>query len=314
MLRIVTIRRSGYVFAFLGMLTFSFTLPMVKWALTSYNPWTITLGRMAIAGLTAVVVVVVTKTKIPDRTLWPRIARTSLGISFGFPILTTFALQRTTSAHSAVIIAALPLVTAALGVLTHHERVSPIFWIGAVTGSLVLGVYAWFHGGNEGGDLLADILLIGAVFASAYGYSEGAKLTKVMPPWQVPTWCVILFLPVTSLCALFSFFATAGDHPIYAKATFGLLFTSFGSMYLGFFAWYRGLADLGVTRGSQIQLIQPLLTILWSFVMLGEHISTTTLAAAIAVLSCIAITQRARHWNTASPATPEQQVLELPEE
>lgn len=306
----MTLRRSGYVFAFLGMLTFSFTLPMVKWALTSYNPWTITLGRMAIAGLLAVVVVVVTKTRIPDRSLWPSIARTALGISFGFPILTTLALQRTTSAHSAVIIAALPLVTAALGVITHHERVSPIFWVGAVAGSLILAVYAWFHGGSEGGDFYADVLLIGAVFASASGYSEGAKLTKVMPPWQVPTWCVILFLPVTSIAAIGSYFATAGDYTIQAKGTFGLLFTAFGSMYLGFFAWYRGLADLGVTRGSQIQLMQPLLTILWSFLMLGEHISATTFVAAVGVLSCIAITQRARHWHHKSKVTP----LDLQEE
>lgn len=292
------------MFAFIGMLTFSFTLPMVKWALTSYNPWTITMGRMAIAGCTAVLVVIATKTKLPDRSLWPQIARTSLGISFGFPILTTIALQRTTSAHSAVIIAALPLVTAALGVLTHHERVSPIFWIGAVTGSLVLGVYAWSHGGNEGGDTLADLFLVGAVFASAYGYSEGAKLTKVMPPWQVPTWCVILFLPLTSVAAIASYFATSADFSIQWKGTFGLLFTSFGSMYLGFFAWYRGLADLGVARGSQIQLMQPLLTILWSFLMLGEHISQTTLLAAIAVLSCIAITQRARHWQAKPGSKP----------
>lgn len=287
---------------------------MVKWGLTSYNPWTITLGRMAIAGITAVIVVVVTRTRLPDRLLWPRIARTALGISFGFPILTTLALQRTTSAHSAVIIAALPLVTAALGVLTHHERVSPIFWLGAVTGSLVLAVYAWFHGGSEGGDALADVLLIGAVFASAYGYSEGAKLTRVMPPWQVPTWCVILFLPITSIAAIASFYMTASDYSIQIKGTFGLLFTSFGSMYLGFFAWYRGLADLGVTRGSQIQLIQPLLTILWSYMMLGEHISTATLVAAFAVLSSIAVTQRARHWNSAVADTPENAVLDLPEE
>lgn len=285
---------------------------MVKWALTSYNPWTITFGRMAIAGFTALAVVVITKTKIPHRALWPRIARTSLGISFGFPILTTLALERTSSAHSAVIIAALPLVTAALGVLTHHERVSSIFWVGAVSGSLVLAVYAWAHGGNESGDVFADVLLVGAVFASAYGYSEGAKLTKEMPPWQVPTWCVILFLPITAIAATMSFALTSADYTIVPRATFGLLFTSFGSMYLGFFAWYRGLADLGVTRGSQIQLMQPLLTILWSFAMLDEHISQATLLAAVAVLSCIAITQRARHWQGKPAYKPGP--LDLPEE
>lgn len=290
-------RKAGYIFAFLGMLTFSFTLPMAKWALLSFNPWTITMGRMSIAGAVATLVVLVTKTKLPARNLWAGIARTGLGISFGFPILTTLALERTTSAHSAVIIAALPLATAVLGVLSHHERVSPIFWVGATTGSFVLAVYAWSHGGNRDSDLIADLLLAGAVLASAYGYSEGAKLTKSMPPWQVPTWCVILFLPISAPIAIGSFISTSADSTIYGKAIFGLLFTAFGSMYLGFFAWYRGLAELGVTRGSQIQLIQPLLTILWSAWMLHESISASTLLAALTVLSCIAITQRARHWH-----------------
>jgi drug/metabolite transporter (DMT)-like permease len=164
-----------------------------------------------------------------------------------------------------------------------------------------LAIYAWFHGGNEGGDFLADVMLFGAVIASAYGYSEGAKLTKVMPPWQVPTWCVIMFLPISLVTASISFVSTRAQYEIVSSATFGLLFTSFGSMYLGFFAWYRGLAELGVTRGSQIQLMQPLLTLLWSFALLGEHISNTTLIAAIGVLACIAITQRARHWQHIPP-------------
>jgi drug/metabolite transporter (DMT)-like permease len=110
-----------------------------------------------------------------------------------------------------------------------------------------------------------------------------------------------MFLPISLVTASISFVSTRAQYEIVSSATFGLLFTSFGSMYLGFFAWYRGLAELGVTRGSQIQLMQPLLTLLWSFALLGEHISNTTLIAAIGVLACIAITQRARHWQHIPP-------------
>ena len=117
--------RSGYVFAFLGTLTFSFTLPMAKIALTSFDAWTITFARTTIAGLTALVVVRLRGVAWPARDQWRTIALTGLGISLGFPIFSTLALQRTTSAHGAVLIASLPLVTAVFGGLGHGIGIEP---------------------------------------------------------------------------------------------------------------------------------------------------------------------------------------------
>ncbi len=275
---------------------------MVKIALPSLSPWTITLGRMAIAGITALIVLTVRRTPIPDRSLWKTIFFTGLGISFGFPIFSTLALQRTSSAHAAVIIAGLPLATAVLAVLRHKERVAPLFWLGAVIGSLTLMVYAWHHGGSVGVDVFADILLVLAVISSAFGYSEGALLTRYMPGWQVVSWCVVMFLPISSLGALATFVAGRDSHTIAVKGILAFLFVSFGSMYLGFFAWYRGLSVLGVARGSQVQLIQPILTLLWSSLLLHEHIGLASIVAAVIVLSCVVLTQRARHFAPVAPA------------
>jgi len=298
----VTRTRSGFLFALVGVVIFSFTLPMVKIALPSLSPWTITLGRMAIAGTTALIVLTLRKTPLPDRSLWRTIFYTGLGISLGFPIFSTLALQRTTSAHAAVIIAGLPLATAVLAVLRHKEKVAPMFWFGAVIGSLTLMVYAWHHGGSQGADPVADVLLIGAVLSSAFGYSEGAILTRSMPGWQVVSWCVVMFLPVSSIGAIATFFAGRQTHTVELKGFLAFLFVSFGSMYLGFFAWYRGLSVLGVARGSQVQLIQPIMTLLWSSLLLGEHIGATSIIAAVIVLSCVLLTQRARHFAVIAPA------------
>jgi drug/metabolite transporter (DMT)-like permease len=115
-----------------------------------------------------------------------------------------------------------------------------------------------------------------------------------MPGWQVVSWCVILYLPFSLIAAVTSFSLTHSHHTVSLKSVLALMFISFGSMYLGFFAWYRGLGDLGVARGSQIQLVQPLLTILWSVLLVGEHVSATTVATAGVVLTCVAATQRGR--------------------
>jgi len=65
-------------------------------------------------------------------------------------------------------------------------------------------------------------------------------------------------------------------------------------MFLGFFAWYAGLARGGVARVGQIQLAQPVLTLGWSALLLGESVTVLTVGTALAVLASVAATQRAR--------------------
>jgi len=65
-------------------------------------------------------------------------------------------------------------------------------------------------------------------------------------------------------------------------------------MFLGFFAWYRGLALGGVARIGQIQLVQPVLTLGWSAVLLGEQVTRPTVLAALLVIGSAALSQRSR--------------------
>ena len=285
---------SGFGYAFLGVLIFSFTLPMVKLSLPGFSPWTLTFGRAAIAGTLALIFLRIAKVPIPDRSLWKYLVITASGIVVGFPVLTTLALQFTTSAHAAVIIAGLPLVTAVFAVLRVNEKVPFAFWIAALIGTFTLVVYSWLHGGDEGVSLIADLMLLGAVLSAAIGYAEGAILVKTMPGWQVVSWCVVLFLPISVPVAAISFYLGKDSHVITPVTVGAFLFTALGSMYFGFFAWYRGLSELGVAKGSQVQLLQALLTLAWSALLLGEVVTVKTLVAASIVIFCVAITQRIR--------------------
>jgi drug/metabolite transporter (DMT)-like permease len=284
----------GFAFAFIGVLIFSFTLPMVKLALPGFSPWTLTFGRAALAGLLAIAFLKYSKVQFPERKLLRPLLITASGIVVGWPILTTLALQETTSAHAAVITAGLPLVTAILAVTRLHERVPKTFWFAALVGTFTLVVYAWIHGGQEGASLKADLYLLGAVVAAAIGYVEGAALSKVMPGWHVVSWCVVLTLPISLPYFVISLWLGSDSHTVTPVALLAFLFTAFGSMYFGFFAWYRGLADLGVAKGSQVQLIQSLLTLLWSAWLLNEYVTRATLLAASVVVVCVAVTQRVR--------------------
>ena len=74
---------------------------------------------------------------------------------------------------------------------------------------------------------------------------------------------------------------------LYINALLGLLGIGFSSMYLAFFAWYRGLKDLGVAHGSQVQQMQAILTLGWSAVFLNEHVSLLTIMSALGIVLCV---------------------------
>jgi drug/metabolite transporter (DMT)-like permease len=60
------------------------------------------------------------------------------------------------------------------------------------------------------------------------------------------------------------------------------------SMFLGFFAWYRGLALGGIAQVSQIQLLQPFLTLLAASCWFGETVAPQMWFFAVGVVLCVA--------------------------
>jgi drug/metabolite transporter (DMT)-like permease len=296
-----TRERTGLLLAFVGVLAFSFSLPFTVWALESFDPFLTATGRAVIAGVVAVGVLFVRRVPWPDRRLIKPLLYTMAGAVFGWPILIALALQRTTSAHAAVIAAVMPLVTAVIAVLRAKERVARQFWIAAALGTAGLIVFALLRGGGEGGDFVADLLIAGAVVASSWCYVEGAVLTRVMPGWQVISWVVVLALPVTLPASVIIIALGGVTTPITTQAVVGMALLGLSSMYLAFFAWYRGLADAGVARGGQVQQLQALLTLLWSAWLLGEQVTWGTVVAALFVVACVAWAVRVRTPTVVAP-------------
>jgi len=60
-------------------------------------------------------------------------------------------------------------------------------------------------------------------------------------------------------------------------------------MWLGFFAWYRGLALGGTVRVSQVQLVQPFLSMLFAIALLGEKLDGVTVGFGLAVIATVFI-------------------------
>jgi drug/metabolite transporter (DMT)-like permease len=282
------------MWAFVGVLLFSFSVPMTKVAVGGFNPFLTAMGRAVIAGVLATAFLTLRRVPLPAREHLTPIVFTMIGAVFGWPILLALALERTSSAHVAVIAAFMPLTTALFAVLRAHERVSGQFWLAAVAGSLALVVFALSRGGAQGADLTADLLVVGAVLMSSWCYVEGASVTKAMPGWQVISWVVVLALPITVPASAVIWVRTSADYTPTTAEWACLLGLGISSIYLAFFAWYRGLALAGIAYGSQVQQVQALLTLLWSALLLGETVTLGTVLAAVVVIACVVWGQRAR--------------------
>ncbi len=214
------------------------------------------------------------------------------GIVLGFPLLTSFALAHTSASHGAVVIALLPAATAAAAVIRTKEPTGRSFWLMAGLSAVVAVVFALIHGQGFGVLGIADVLLFAAVIAAAVGYAEGGVLARELGSWQTVSWALVLSAPVTIGLTLASAAAAPPRGTLIEWLAFGYL--ALISMFLGFFAWYRGLAIGPMARVSQVQLSQPVMTLAWAAVLLGESLDWETAVCGIAVIGCAALTVRTR--------------------
>lgn len=280
-------RRRGLAYGLVGVAAFSITLLATRVAVASLDPVFVGLGRAVVAGLAAAIVLAATRSRWPRPALLPRLAVVALGVVVGFPLLTAWAMRSVPASHGAVVVGLLPLATAGAAAWLAHERPSRRFWTFAGLGSAVVIAFAFYEG--AGTLQRADLLLVGAVAAAAIGYAEGARLTRELGGWQVISWALVMSAPVLAVPTWMSM--TDVQHAT-AAAWLAFAYVSLVSMYLGFFAWYKGLSLGGIAAVGQVQLLQPFLTIAFSAALLGEAIDVATFVAAALVIASIALGRR----------------------
>jgi drug/metabolite transporter (DMT)-like permease len=287
--RAITPRLPGLVLGSLGVLAFSFSLPATKLALDGLDPWLVAFARAAVAGLLAIAYLAAVSAPRPTPGQWTRVAVVAGAAVIGFPLFTSLALTTSGSAHGAIVISILPAATALAAVVRAGERPGPAFWLAASAGlAVVLGFVV--HDAS-GAPTFADAFLLAGTVCSALGYAEGGALARELGGARTISWALVVSLPLTIPVTAVAAAATPVDpHP---TALLGLAYVAAVSMFLGFFAWYAGLARGGVARVGQLQLTQPLLTLVWSALVLGESLTPVTLLAAIGVLASVVATQRA---------------------
>lgn len=291
--------RLGFWLGVLGVTLFAITLPATRLAtgsdeLPQLSPSFVTAARAALAGLLSLAFLLLTRSPWPRRHHWRWLLLSVAGNLVGFPLLVALAMRSVTAVHGAVILALLPLATAAAAALVLRQRERLGFWVCAVAGCVLVVLYAWLRARAEGAFHLApaDLLLLGAVIAAALGYVAGAQVTPELGAERVICWMCLLGLPLSVPLAWWLWPDAATQARVQLPAWLGLAYVGAVSMWSGMFIWLRGLDWGGALRVSQALLLQPFLTMLFAIPLLGERLDAMSLGFAAAVVLVVFIGRR----------------------
>jgi drug/metabolite transporter (DMT)-like permease len=268
-----------------GVTLFAMTTPMTRLAVGSVAdpqlpPLFVTAGRAALAAVLSAIYLLLTRAPLPKARHLGPLLLSAIGTVIGFPLFLSLALRQVDAMHAAVVTGLLPLGTAVVAAIALRQRPSIGFWTCAVLGFVLVLGFALYAGGGVSS---ADALLLLAVLSASVGYVAGARLSAEWSAEHVICWVLVLSVPLTWPVTWLSWPTQAAS----ASAWLGFGYVTLFSMWIGFFAWYRGLALGGTMRVSQVQLVQPFLTLLFAVPVLGERLDAVTLLFSLAVIATV---------------------------
>lgn len=279
------------VLAAVAVLMFSGTVPATRIAVATIDPVVVGVGRSVLGALLAIAYLLATRARWPARRQVPGLLVVAVGAAVGFGWFSAEALRTVSATHGSVVIGILPMLTAVIGSLRTGARPRPLFWIATAAGTVVVVAYA-ASTSRTAALGLGDAYLFAALLCAAAAYAEGGRLARAMPGGQVIAWGLVFGLPLSVPLTAVALHGS-GFHPSAASLA-SLAYMAVFSVFVGMVLWYRAMGMVGVPRASSIQLAQPLLSVALSWLLIGEPVYASTVAAAILVLVCVATAQRSQ--------------------
>lgn len=279
----------GIALGIAGVLLFGGTLPATRLAVVAFDPLFLSAARAAIAGCAGMGLLLVLRRPIPPRASWLEFALAGVCTIIGFPVFMALAMAHVPASHGGVVLGIIPLATAAAAALVAHERPSAGFWLASTAGAAIVVIFMIRQSGANTIQL-GDIYLLGTVISGAVGYTLSGRLSRTRPGWEVISWQVASFLPLSLIATYALFPPTLVGVP--AAAWTGLAYVSFISQFFAFFVFNAAMAMGGVARTGQLMLLQPFVIVALAIPVNGERFEISTLLYAAAVVAVVIVGQR----------------------
>jgi drug/metabolite transporter (DMT)-like permease len=263
---------------------FSLTVPATRTAAQDIAPEAVTALRLLGAALVCLTSFLLGDRWVPPRRAWAGLLATSFGSVWGFSFFIAVAMKQVPGSHGAIALATLPVLTGAYASFRDWKNPGARYWFFSSAGTFI--VLLFFLRSSSGALGLGDSFLVGAVLVSAFGYVEGARLSREFGGRRIMTWAVLLAIPMAFLIC-YAPLRSGSLFPKHLSSWVALFYLAAISQSLGMFLWYRVLSKGDMARIALIQLVQPFLTIAACAYWLEETINPSAWVSSTLVVLCV---------------------------
>ena len=179
------------------------------------------------------------------------------------------------ASHSGIIYSLNPVYAYVIAVVLRYEKFyyRKLFAILLTVVGIFFIFYEGFLSSSISGEVLkGDILLLFAVLTFSMYLTIGKKTIDKYGALKTSTFVFltgsVFYIPLF----IYDLPNFTLEHLTY-KGIIGFIYLSIVVAYLAYFVWYYALRSIAVSKLTTLSNISPLLTVLFSIIFLGEHIS-----------------------------------------
>jgi drug/metabolite transporter (DMT)-like permease len=265
-----------------------------KRAMQELPPLTVVLWRFLLCALVfCLLLVFLPGPLLPPRSTWRRVLMLGLLAGPINQVLFFQGLARSSASHAALLYALTPLGVYGLSLVRGQERASSRAMLGiltALTGAVVLLLGRGLASAR--GSLVGDLLILAAVCAWIVYTTEGKPFASSQGPVRATAWSMVaatlLLLPAVPF-ALEPERVLAASRPALGSIAYLALLTS----VLAYLIWSYALSRVPASHVAIFSNLQPAMTALAAWWVLGEPVHADLLVGGTLVLVGVWITQRA---------------------
>ncbi len=264
--------------------------PIVKITLREMSP--MVFNALRFSGATALLWVVGSRggdLPVP-RAAWPGIIALGLLGNAVYQIAFIQGLVRTTADNSSLIFTMVPLFVAGLSVALRIDRVSPRTWVGIVLAFVGLFLLVSNPTGPHlsRATLAGDGLILLATLCWAAYTVFSRPFLRTMSPLQFTTLTMTVGTPVLILASLPELVRQPWE--MVSRASWGaVVFSTLFPLSIGYIIWYASVQEIGGPRTAVYNNLVPMVTVVASWVLLGETLGLLQAAGAAIVLAGVSL-------------------------
>jgi drug/metabolite transporter (DMT)-like permease len=199
-------------------------------------------------------------------------------------------LVRTTADNSSLIFTMVPLFVAGLSLALRIDRVSPRTWVGIILA--LVGLFLLVN--NPTGPHLSRATLVGdglillATLCWAAYTVFSRPFLRTMSPLQFTTLTMTAGTPVLILASLPELVRQPWEMVSWASWA-AVVFSTLFPLSLGYIIWYASVQAIGGPRTAVYNNLVPMVTVVASWVLLGETLGLLQAAGAAIVLAGVSL-------------------------